>query len=110
MRRAQLLLSAERRHTPSAPHLFGNQSAPFRPCISASFSLRHRATLLYDDHLPQDVVHVALTNISTRAINRPDMRPQRLNYFDHCVMKKASPRNEVRQPCWDVLDRISVNK
>jgi hypothetical protein len=38
-----------------------NQSAPLRPCITASFSLRHRATLLCDDHLPQDAVHVALT-------------------------------------------------
>src|SRR5204863_9456505 len=61
MRRAQLLLSAERRHTLPAPHLFGNQPAPLRPCFSASFSLRHRATLLCDDHLPQDAVHVALT-------------------------------------------------
>ncbi len=61
MRRAQLLLSAELRHTLPAPHLFGNQSAPLRPCISVSFSLRHRATLLCDDHLPQDAVHVALT-------------------------------------------------
>ena len=62
MRRAQLPHSAERRHTLPAPHLFGNQSAPLRPCISASFSLRHRATLLCDDHLPQDALHVALTN------------------------------------------------
>jgi hypothetical protein len=61
MRRAQLLLSAERRHTLPAPHLFGNQPAPLRPCISVSFSLRHRATLLCDDHLPQDAVHVPLT-------------------------------------------------
>src|SRR5258708_7155579 len=32
-------------------------------CISVSFSLRHRATLLCDHHLPQDAVHVALTMI-----------------------------------------------
>jgi hypothetical protein len=61
MRRAQLPLSAERCHTLPTLHLFGNQPAPLRPCISASFSLRHRATLLCDDHLPQDAVHVALT-------------------------------------------------
>src|SRR6185437_7824499 len=61
MRRAQLLLSTERRHTLPAPHLFGNQPAPLRPCFSASFSLRHRVTLLCDDHSPQDAVHVALT-------------------------------------------------
>src|SRR5258708_14535368 len=61
MRRAQLPLSAKRRHTLPTPHLFGNQSAPLRPFISASFSLRHRATLLCDDRLPQDAVHVALT-------------------------------------------------
>src|SRR3989442_13383550 len=62
MRRAQGLLASERRHTLRAPHLFGNQPAPLRPCFSASFSLRHRATLLCDDHSPQDAVHVALTN------------------------------------------------
>src|SRR5258708_21328317 len=61
MRRAQHLVSAERRHTLPAPHLFGNQPAPLRPCFSASFSLRHRTTLLCDDHSPQDAVHVALT-------------------------------------------------
>src|SRR5258708_6483531 len=62
MRGAQLPLSAERRHTLPAPHLFGNQPAPLRPCFSASFSLRHRTTLLCDDHSPQDAVHVALTS------------------------------------------------
>lgn len=41
MRRAQPPLSAELRHTRSAPHLFGNQSASLRPRISVSFSLRH---------------------------------------------------------------------
>src|SRR6266446_3891293 len=61
MRRAQRLLSAERRHTLPAPHLFGNQPAPPRPCFSASFSLRHRTTLLCDDPSPQDAVHIALT-------------------------------------------------
>jgi len=66
MRRAQLPLSAERRHTLPAPHLFGNQPAPLRPCFSVSFSLRHRATLLCDDPLPQDAVHVALTLLSHR--------------------------------------------
>jgi hypothetical protein len=45
----------------TVPHLFGNQPAPLRPCFSASFSLRHRATLLCDDHSPQDAVHEALT-------------------------------------------------
>src|SRR5260370_33719905 len=64
MRRAQPPLSAERRHTLPTPHLFGNQPAPLRPCISVSFSLRHRATLLCDDHLPQDAAHVALTEYS----------------------------------------------
>src|SRR5439155_2682563 len=68
-RRAQLPLSAERRHTLPAPHLFGNQPAPLRPCISVSFSLRHRATLLCDDHLPQDAVHVTLTK--ERALTQP---------------------------------------
>src|SRR3979490_2968898 len=63
MRRAHLPLSAERRHTLPTPHLFGNQFAPLRPCISASFSLRHRATLLCHDHLPQDALHVALTEL-----------------------------------------------
>jgi hypothetical protein len=63
MRRAQLPLAAERCHTLSTPHLFGNQLAPLRPCISASFSSRHRATLLCDNHLPQDAVHVALTYV-----------------------------------------------
>src|SRR5258707_11248732 len=63
MRRAQLPLPADRRHTLPAPHLFGNQPAPLRPCIPASFSLRHRATLLCDDHLPQDAVHVAPTEV-----------------------------------------------
>src|SRR6266436_9863740 len=61
MRRAQLPFSAERRHTLPAPHLFGNQPAPLRPCFPASLLLRHRATLLCDDHSPQDAVHVALT-------------------------------------------------
>src|SRR6266852_9137985 len=70
MRRAKLLLSAERRHTPPTSHLFGNQPAPLRPCFSASFSLRHRATLLCDDHLPQDAVHVALTIFSARQLSK----------------------------------------
>jgi hypothetical protein len=61
MRRAQLLLSAERRYTLPAPLLFGNQPAPLRPCCSASFSSPHRATLLCDVHSPQDALHVALT-------------------------------------------------
>src|SRR5712691_7973967 len=61
MRGSQLPISAERRHTLPAPNLFGNQPAPLRPCISVSFSLRYRATLLCADHLPQDAVHVALT-------------------------------------------------
>src|SRR5579864_7074000 len=64
MRRAQLLLSAQRRHTLPAPHLFGNQPVPLRPCISVSFSSRHHATLLCDDQLPQDAVHVALISLS----------------------------------------------
>jgi hypothetical protein len=62
MRPAQLPLSTERRHTLPTPHLFGNQPAPLRPRISVLlFSLRHGATLLCGDHLPQDAVHVALT-------------------------------------------------
>jgi hypothetical protein len=37
------------------------QPPPLRPCFSASFSSRHYATLLCDDHLLQDAVHGALT-------------------------------------------------
>src|SRR3989442_11313124 len=73
MRRAQGLLASERRHTLRAPHLFVNQPAPPRPCFSASFSLRHRATLLCDDHSPQDAVHVALTILQRMNIKPKSM-------------------------------------
>src|SRR5260370_15269628 len=81
MRPAQLLLSAERRHTLPAPPLFGNQPAPLRPCISVSFSLRHRATLLCDDLLPQDAVHVALTFFQYRVLEIDFHMSTNLNGF-----------------------------
>src|SRR5260370_30668137 len=113
MRGAQLPISAERRHTLPTPHLFGNQPAPLRPCISVSFSLRHSATLLCDDHLPQDAADVALTKYPCahalrRAFNTPCVFCRKPHSFLRCWSAWDRLRNHANSPSLTEFREISI--
>ncbi len=86
VRHAQPALPAERRHTPRAPPLLGNQPPPLRSHPPAPFSLCHCPCLPATRHsaplhlAQQDALHVSLNNLrhslSNWLVNKAKVEPK----------------------------------